>query len=138
MALTNQKKCFASEAAAYIYYFNEICGKRQKIPNPDDLVLIRNHAIDSQREQKLEPKQLETRLMVLYFLSKLTRYVCNIYSNSKAKQYHLNNILLYQEKRSLFVDGMRFIVRPEETILTVIGGKEIGEPEKRLFTLYNR
>lgn len=45
MALGNKKKCLASDAAAYRE-------RKQRIPEPSDLVLVRNHTIDKQRGQK--------------------------------------------------------------------------------------
>ena len=47
MALRDEKKCLASEAAAYTHYLKGMRKRRQKIPNPGDLVLVRNHAVNS-------------------------------------------------------------------------------------------
>lgn len=94
---------------------------------PGDLVFIRNYAVDGQKRQKLEAKWLKLQILVLYLASKLTRYICKVYSNSKAKMYHLNNILLYQKKSSLFVNKVSLFIKPEKTILTVIERKKIGE-----------
>ena len=127
MALRDEKKCLASEAAAYTNYLKRMRGRRQKIPNPGDLVLVRNHVVDSQRGRKLEAKWLGPRLLVSYSTSKLTGYVREIYGDGKAKKYHLNDILLYQERRALLVDGVRLLAKPEGTVPTVIGGKGIGE-----------
>ncbi len=138
MVLRDEKKCLACEAAAYTHHLKGICGRRQKIPTPGDLVLVRNHAVDSQRGRKLEAKWLGPRILVSYSASKLTGHVREIYGDGKAKKYHLNDILLYQERGSLFVDGVRLFVKPEGTIPTVIGGKGIGKPGRRSFTLYDR
>ncbi len=133
MTLRDEKKCLASEAVAYTHYLKGMCGRRQKIPNPGDLVLVRNHAVDSQRGRKLEAKWLGPRLLVLYSASKLMEYIREIYSDGKAKKYPLNDILLYQEKRALFVDEMCLLAKPEGTVPTVIGEKGIREPGQRLF-----
>ncbi len=131
MTLRDEKKCLASEAAAYTHYLKGLCGKRQKIPNSGDLVLVRYHAVDSQKGRKLEAKWLGSQLLVSYSASKLTGYVREIYGDDKAKKYQLNDILLYQERRALFVDGVRLLAKPEGTVPTVIGGKGIGEPGRR-------
>ena len=70
MALRDKKKCFASEAAAYTYYIKGIRKRRQKILKPGDLVLVRNHAVDSQRERKLETKWPGLWILVSYFASR--------------------------------------------------------------------
>ena len=137
MVLRDEKKCLASEAAAYTYYLKRMCGRRQKIPNLGNLVLVKNQAVNNQRRQKLEVNWLGPRLLVLYSASKLTEYVRKIYSDSKAKKYHLNDILLYQERRALFVDKVHLLAKSEGTVPTVVGGKGIGELGRRLFTLYD-
>ena len=79
MVLRDEKKCLASEAAAYTHHLKGMCGRRQKIPTPGDLVLLRNHAVDSQRGRKLEAKWLGPRTLVSYSASKLTGHVREIY-----------------------------------------------------------
>lgn len=127
MVPQDEKKCFASEATAYTYYVKGIQERWQKIPELDDLVLVRNHAVDSQREWKLEAKLPELRILLLYLASKLTAYVCEVYSNNKTRKNHINNTLLYPKRNGLFVDGVRPLVRLKDTIPTVIEGKEIEE-----------
>lgn len=138
MTLRDEKKYLANKTAAYTYYVKGIQAKKQKILELGNLVLIRNHAVDSLKRQKLKAKWLELRTLVLYSAFKLMRYIYKIYSDSKAKKYHLNNILLYQERSNLFVNRMYLIVRPKDTISTVIREKEIGKSERQSFILYNK
>lgn len=65
-------KCLASEAAAYAHYLKTVRERKQKIPEPGDLFLVRNHAVDSQRGRKLDGKCLGPRVFVSYSASKVS------------------------------------------------------------------
>lgn len=101
-------------------------------------MLVRNHAVDSQRGRKLEAKWLGPRILVSYSASRLSGHIREIYGDGKTKKYHLNDILLYQERSRFFMDGVRLLVRPEGTAPTVVGGRGMGEPGRRSFTHYAR
>ena len=92
--LRDEKKCLASEAAAYTHYLKSVRERKQKIPEPGDLVLVSNHAVDGQRGRKLEAKWLGPRILVSYSASKVSAHVGEIYGD-KTKKHHLNDIVLY-------------------------------------------
>lgn len=56
MILIDEKKCLVSEAAAYTYYLKGMRGRKLKISNPSDLVLIRNYTVNTQKRLKQEIK----------------------------------------------------------------------------------
>ena len=63
-ALRDKNKCLASEAAAYTSYSRGRKLRQQRIPEPGDLVVVRNHAVDKQHGRKLEAKWLGPRMLV--------------------------------------------------------------------------
>lgn len=79
-----------------------MCKKKQKIPELGDLILVKNHAIESQKERKLKAKWFGPRIFDLYLASKFLAHIQEIYDNRKTKKYHLNNIVLYK-KKSTFI-----------------------------------
>lgn len=140
MALRDEKKCLASEAAAYThYYLKSVRERKQRIPEPGDLVLVRNHAVDGQRGRKLEAKWVGPRILVSYYsASKVSGHLREIYGDGKTKKYHLNDILLYKERSAFTQGGVPIMRGPHGTVPAVIGGRVTGEPGMRAVMLYNR
>lgn len=103
--------------------------RKQKIPEPGDLVLVRNHAVDGQRGRKLEAKWLGPRILVSYSASKVLAHIREIYGDGKTKKYHLNDIVLYKERSAFTREG-----GPNPTR----AGRGAGEPGMRAVMLYNR
>ena len=55
-ALRDETKLLAMEAASYSHYTKSRRDRKQRIPKPGDLVIVRNHTVDNQRGRKLEAK----------------------------------------------------------------------------------
>lgn len=138
MALRDEKKCLASEAASYTHYLKSVRERKQKIPKPGNLVLVRNHAVDTQRGRKLEAKWLGPRILVSYSASKVSAHIREIYGDGKTKKYHLNDIVLYKERTAFTRDGIPILQRPHGTVPAIIGRRGAGEPGMRAVMLYNR
>lgn len=138
MALRDEKKCLASEAAAYIHYLKSVRKRKQKIPEPRDLVLVRNHAVNSQRGRKLEAMWLGPRILVSYSASKVSAHIREIYGGGKKKKYNLNDIVLYKERTAFTRDGISILQGPHGTVPAIIGGRGAGEPGMRAVMLYDR
>ncbi len=107
MALWDESLYLASEASAYSLYRREQRKRRQKIPKVGDLVLVRNHALDRQRGRKLESKWLGPRLVVLLSLLGPTKRVKEIFGEGGTKKYHLNDLILYVERKDFKVSGVK-------------------------------
>ena len=99
MVLRDENCCLASEASAYSHYRRGQQERRQRIPKADDLVLVRNHAVDGQRVRKLESKCLGPRLLVSLSSSGLTGRVRELCGAGGTKKYHLNDLILYVERK---------------------------------------
>ena len=100
MALRDENKCLASEAASYRHYGSERRKRKARLPEPGDLVLVRHHAIDNQRGRKLEAKWLGPRLLTRLSASRLSGYVRELHGDGKEKKYHINDLLLYYERQN--------------------------------------
>lgn len=51
MTLKDEKKCFASKIAIYIYYLKSVHKRKQKILKFKDKILVGNHTVDSQKDK---------------------------------------------------------------------------------------
>ena len=63
-ALRDERRCLASDAMAYVHYQKSRNARKQKIPKEGDLVVVRNHAVDSQKGRELESRWLGPRILV--------------------------------------------------------------------------
>lgn len=132
MALRDDNQCLASKASAYSHYRRGLRERRQRILKTGDLVLVRNHAVDGQRGRKLESKWLGPRLLVSLSSSGLTGKVRELYGGGGTKKCHLNDLLLYVERKDFEVCGVKVLQQGMGTIPAVMGGHRGGEPGARL------
>lgn len=100
MALCDENRCLSADASAYIHYQRSKNEKRQRLPKEGDLVVVRNHAVDSQKGRKLEGRWLGPQILVLYTASRLSAYIRKVHGVGKPKRYHLDDILLYNPRSS--------------------------------------
>lgn len=138
IALRDENRCLASEASAYSYYRRGQRERKQRIPKAGDLVLVRNHAVDGQRGRKLESKWLEPRLLVSLSSSGLTGRVRELYGEDGTKQYHLNDLIFYVERKDFEVSGVKVLQQGMGTTPAVIGGHGGSEPGARALILRSR
>ena len=138
MALWDENRCLASEASAYSHYKKGQRKRRQRIPKTGNLILVRNHAVDGQKRRKLESKWLGSRLLVSLSLLGLTRRVKELYGEGGTKKYHLNDLLLYVERKDFEVSRVKVLHQEMRTIPGVMGGYGGGEPEARALILRPR
>lgn len=131
MALRDKNKCLASEAAAYTSYQKSKRDRKQRVPEPEDLVIIQNHAVDAQKGRKLEARWLGPQIFTGYTASKLSGYVREVHGDRATKRYHLNDMLLYKDRQLFHLDDVEVIQGPHGTNPAVIGGREAGEPGSR-------
>ncbi len=95
MALQDKNHCLASKASASSHYRRGQQERIKRIPKAGNLVFVKNHVVDEQREKKLENKWLRPRLLVSLSLSEFTERVKKLYEKSGTKKYYLNNLILY-------------------------------------------
>lgn len=138
MALRDENKRLASEAAAYTHYQKSKRDRRQRIPEPGDLVIVRNHAVDAQKGRKLEAKWLGPRIFTGYTATGLSGHVREVHGEGVTKKYHLNDILLYKDRRPFHLDDVEVAQGPHGTNPAVIGGRGTGEPGSRAVFLRAR
>lgn len=100
MALRDKNKCLSTDASAYIHYQRSKNERKQRLPKEGDLVVVRSHAVDSQKGRKLEGRWLRPQILVSYTASRLSVYVREVQGVGKPKRYHLDNILLYNPRSS--------------------------------------
>ncbi len=138
MALQDENRYLASEASAYSHYKRGQRERKQRVPKAGVLVLVRNHAVDRQRGRKLESKWLGPRLLVSLSLSGLTGRVKELYGEGGTKKYHLNDLILYVERKNFEIDGVK-VLQPDIRITpAVIGRHGGGKPGARALILRSR
>ena len=123
MALRDENKCLSSEAASYRHGAEKLRKRRQRIPKPGDLVIIRHHTIDNQKGRKLESKWLGPRLLIRFSASGLSAYVRELHGSATEKKYHINDILLYYPRQPVVIAGTTLIQGPRGTTPVVQGGR---------------
>ena len=105
-ALRDENKRLSSEAASYSHYHTGRRDRKQRIPQPGDLVIVRHHAVDNQRERKLEFKWLGPRLLTRVAKHGLSRYVRELHGTGTEKRYHINDILSYHQREPVVSAGV--------------------------------
>ena len=105
-ALRDENKRLSSEAASWSHYHAGRNERKQRIPKPRDLVIVRNHAVDNQRGRKLEAKWLGPRLLTRVTTHGLSGYVRELHGSGQAKRYNMNDMLLYHERELVISAGV--------------------------------
>lgn len=136
MALRDENRCLSADASAYIHYQRSKNERRQRLPKEGDLVVVRNHAVDSQKGRKLEGRWLGPRILVSYTASRLSAYVREVHGVGKPKRYHLDDILLYNPHSSFRIGNSVIHQGSHGTTPAIIGGHGSGEPGSRAVFLH--
>ena len=79
---------------------------RQRIPEPGDLVLVRNHQVDNQRGRKLEARWLGPWLLVKWTSHRHSGWIRELHVTATPPRYHIDDIILYHERRPVFSGGI--------------------------------
>jgi len=126
MALRDENKLLSSEASAYATYLSSKRRQRRKdLPEPGDLVTVRDQQLDNQKGRKLEPKWSPPKLLTSLTASGLSAWVRNLHGDGKEKRYHINDIRLYSDKREVVSEMADRHIPPRArgTTPTVTGGQ---------------
>lgn len=137
-ALRDERRCLASDAVAYIHYQKPKNTRKKKVPKEEDLVVVQNHAVDSQKGIKLESRWLGPRILVSYTASGLSAYVREIHGSGKTKRYHLNDLLLYNPRSAFKLNDTTILQKSHGTVPAVIGERGDGDPGSRAVFLNSR
>lgn len=97
---------------------------------------MKNHAVDSQKERKLEGRWLGPQILVSYTASRLSAYVREVHGVGKPKRYHLDDILLYNPRSSFRIGNSVIHQGPHGTTPAVTGDHSSGEPGARAVFLH--
>ena len=98
MAFRNEDRLLASETASYTHGYAKSRERRQRIPEPGDLVLIRHHTVDQQKGRKLDPKWLGPRILESWTHHGKSGVVREIQGTKKSKRYSIDDIMLYYQR----------------------------------------
>ena len=112
MALRDENKLLSAEAASYSHYSRGRRVRQQRIPAPGDLVVVRNHAINSQKGKKLESKWLRPRLLTRVTEHELSGYVRELHGTGQGKRYHMNDMMMYYEREPVIITAGVQLVTP--------------------------
>lgn len=83
----------------------------------------------------MESKWLGPRLLVSLSSSGLTGRVRELYGAGGTKKYHLNDLILYVERKDFEICGVKVLQPGMGTTPAVIGGHGGGEPGARALIL---
>ena len=128
-AFRDENILLASEAAAYSSHLQASRRNQRKstIPNPGDLVIVRNHAVDSQHGRKLEKRWLGPRLLTRMTGSGLSGYVRELHGEGKEKRYYVDDMKLYFERKPYpMAAGVISTTSTMGTTPVVTGGRGIN------------
>lgn len=134
-ALRDERRCLASNAVAYMHYQKSKNMRKQKITKEGDLVVVRNHAVNSQKGRKLESRWLGPCILVSYTSLGLSTYIKELYGSGKTKKYNLNDLLLYNPWSAFKINDTTILQMSHGTVSAVIGGRGGGEPGSRVVFL---
>ena len=101
-ALRDENRLLSSEVASYSHHYHKLAQQRQRIPEPGDLVLVRNHQVDNQRGRKLEARWLGPRLLVKWTHHRRSGWIRELHGTATPKRYHIDDIILYHKRRPVF------------------------------------
>lgn len=136
MNLRNENKCLAANTLAYIHYQRSKNERRQRLSKEGDLIIVRNHVVDSQKRRKLEGCWLGPHILISYTSARLLAYVREVHRIGKPKRYHLDDIFLYTLRSSFRIGDTVICQDLHGTTPTVINGHSMGEPGARVMFLH--
>ena len=100
--------------------------RKQRLPEPGDLVMVRHSAIDNQHGRKLDPKWLGPRILVRWAKGKVSAYVREVHGDPTEKRYHVNDMMTYYARQADdIVDGTIMTIGPFGTTLVYTAGRGI-------------
>lgn len=94
-ALRDENRLLASENAIYSHGYRKARERKQRIPEPGDLVLVRNHPVDKSHSGKLDPRWLGPRIFEEWTCHSRSGWVRQIHGSQKRKRYSINDIVAY-------------------------------------------
>ena len=97
-ALRDENRLLSSEIASYTHGSRKQAERKQRIPEPGDLVLVRNPALDNQKGRKLEARWLGPRLFLKWVKHKHSGFVRELHGNGAPKRYHIDDLIVYHER----------------------------------------
>lgn len=108
LALRNERRRTISELTFYVFYYHFRRNRLQRLLKAENLIIIRHHVVDNQRERKLESRWLEPWLLIDLTSSESSNYVQKLHEDEVIKRYHLNDILFYKERETFQKKGITF------------------------------
>lgn len=70
--LRDEQRCLTLDIVVYIYYLKSKNTRKQKVQKGGNLIVVQNHAMDSQMRRKLKNKWLRPYILVMYIISGLS------------------------------------------------------------------
>ncbi len=135
MILRDERKESASERASYVRYSHTKRIRKQRLFQIEDLVSVRNHVVDNQRERKLESRWLSSRLLVGLTIFENSGHVQKLHEDDSIKRYHLNDMLLYKKRGNFRKKGIIFEQSSRGTHSMIINERESEHSESRAVLL---
>lgn len=121
-----------------MHYQKSRNARKQRIPKEGNLVVVRNHAVDSQKGRNLESRWLGPRILVSYTAFGLSAHVRELHGSGKTKRYHLNDRLLYNPRSAFKLNDTTIMQTSHGIVPVIISGQGGGEPGSRAVFLSSR
>ncbi len=101
LALRNERRQMIRELTSYVVYHHFKRNRVQRLFEAENLMIVRHHVVDNQRDRKLKSRWLRSRLLINLISSENSEHMQKLHEDEITKRYHLNDILLYK-KREIF------------------------------------
>lgn len=94
--------------------------------------------MDRQKRRKLGNKWLRLRFLVLLLLSSLTKRIRKLYRKSGTKKYHLNNLLVYVNRKNFEVNKVKILQQDIKSRPAIIESYRRGKSGAKTLILQSR
>ena len=99
--LKDEQRLLEKEVASYIHNYEQQRERKQKISKKDDLIMIRNHAVNNQKNKKFEFRWLKSRFLIKWIKNDKSEWIRELHEVDEIKKYHFDDMIFYYDKQNL-------------------------------------
>ena len=99
--LRDEQRLLEEEVASYIHNYEQQTKRKQRISKKDDLIMIRNHAVNNQKNRKFESRWLESKLLIKWIKNDKSEWIKELHEVNEIKRYHFDDMIFYYDRQNL-------------------------------------
>ena len=111
MLAREERRLQAATNASFQEPYNKKAIRRQRMPEPGDLVIVWDKSRQNQHGRKLDPHWWGPRLLHRWANNRQSGYVKELRGEEKLRRYHVNDLILYYPRDRLTPPAMA-VLRP--------------------------